>query len=46
MTDASDAELCWGLRGGGGDFALVTSLEFDLYIEAVIAPLPHAALTS
>ncbi len=31
VTDASDAELFWGLRGGGGDFALVTSLEFDLH---------------
>ncbi|WP_301174053.1 FAD-binding oxidoreductase [Actinomadura geliboluensis] len=35
VTGASDAELFWGLRGGGGDFALVTSLEFDLH------PAPH-----
>ncbi|NED58661.1 FAD-binding oxidoreductase, partial [Micromonospora aurantiaca] len=35
VTEASDPELFWGLRGGGGDFALVTSLEFDLY------PAPH-----
>lgn len=35
VTEASDAELFWGLRGGGGDFALVTSLEFDLH------PAPH-----
>lgn len=31
VTEAFDPELFWGLRGGGGDFALVTSLEFDLY---------------
>ncbi|WP_433517843.1 FAD-binding oxidoreductase [Nonomuraea sp. CA-143628] len=30
VTAESDPELFWGLRGGGGDFALVTSLEFDL----------------
>ncbi|MGJ6964139.1 FAD-binding oxidoreductase [Streptosporangium sp. G11] len=28
---ASDAELFWALRGGGGDFALVTAVEFDLH---------------
>jgi FAD/FMN-containing dehydrogenase len=27
----SDAELFWALRGGGGDFALVTAIEFALY---------------
>ncbi len=27
----SDAELFWALRGGGGDFALVTAVEFDLH---------------
>ncbi|MEV7006529.1 FAD-binding oxidoreductase [Streptosporangium sp. NPDC051022] len=27
----SDAELFWALRGGGGDFALVTAMEFDLH---------------
>ncbi|MEU6750717.1 FAD-binding oxidoreductase [Spirillospora sp. NPDC046719] len=31
VTDASDPELFWALKGGGGDFALVTSLEFDLH---------------
>ncbi|MET9213595.1 MULTISPECIES: FAD-binding oxidoreductase [unclassified Nocardia] len=27
---ASDPDLFWALRGGGGDFAIVTALEFDL----------------
>ncbi|TDD72138.1 FAD-binding oxidoreductase [Actinomadura rubrisoli] len=31
VSDTGDPELFWGLRGGGGDFALVTSLEFDLH---------------
>ncbi|WUI01448.1 FAD-binding oxidoreductase [Spirillospora sp. NBC_00431] len=31
VSDTSDSELFWALRGGGGDFALVTSLEFDLH---------------
>jgi FAD/FMN-containing dehydrogenase len=26
----SDAELFWALRGGGGDFGIVTALEFEL----------------
>ncbi|MFF0634524.1 FAD-binding oxidoreductase [Nocardia sp. NPDC004151] len=31
VTAESDPELFWGLRGGGGDFALVTAMEFDLF---------------
>ncbi|MEV6771689.1 FAD-binding oxidoreductase [Nocardia sp. NPDC051030] len=31
VTAESDAELFWALRGGGGDLAIVTALEFELY---------------
>src|SRR5690606_25219300 len=31
VTGESDPELFWALRGGGGDFALVTAVEFELY---------------
>ncbi|WP_245647059.1 FAD-binding oxidoreductase [Microtetraspora niveoalba] len=30
VTAASDPDLFWALRGGGGDFALVTAMEIDL----------------
>ncbi|MEU8174318.1 FAD-binding oxidoreductase [Microbispora hainanensis] len=35
VTAESDPELFWALRGGGGDFALVTAMELDLH------PAPH-----
>ncbi|TMR97915.1 FAD-binding oxidoreductase [Nonomuraea basaltis] len=31
ITADSDPDLFWALRGGGGDFALVTAVEFGLY---------------
>ncbi|MGW4965247.1 FAD-binding oxidoreductase [Nonomuraea sp. NPDC004186] len=31
VTADSDPDLFWALRGGGGDFALVTAVEFDLH---------------
>ncbi|MQY05167.1 FAD-binding oxidoreductase [Actinomadura macrotermitis] len=35
ITADSDPDLFWALRGGGGDFALVTAIEFELF------PAPH-----
>ncbi|GAA2277405.1 FAD-binding oxidoreductase [Nonomuraea roseoviolacea subsp. roseoviolacea] len=31
VTAESDGELFWALRGGGGDYALITSIELALY---------------
>ena len=31
VSAQSHADLFWGLRGGGGNFGIVTSLEFDLF---------------
>ncbi|MFD6197490.1 FAD-binding oxidoreductase [Mycobacteriaceae bacterium NPDC060252] len=36
VTAQSDPELFWAIRGGGGDFALVTAIEFRLYPAPVI----------
>ncbi|MGW3353092.1 FAD-binding oxidoreductase [Nonomuraea rubra] len=31
VTARSDADLFWALRGGGGDYGIITSVELDLY---------------
>ncbi|WP_214107260.1 FAD-binding oxidoreductase [Acrocarpospora catenulata] len=31
VTEDTDPDLFWALRGGGGDFAVVTSMEFELF---------------
>jgi FAD/FMN-containing dehydrogenase len=36
-----NAELFWGLRGGGGNFGIVTSFEYQLH---PVGPLLHAGL--
>jgi FAD/FMN-containing dehydrogenase len=36
VTAESDPELFWALRGGGGDFAVVTALELELYPAPVL----------
>lgn len=47
VTDATDPELMWGLRGGGGDLAVVTAVELDLFpatdLAAATLAFPGAA---
>jgi FAD/FMN-containing dehydrogenase len=48
VSEESDAELFWGLRGGGGNFGIAASLEFATHpLETVLGglvayPLPEA----
>ncbi|MGX6608211.1 SpoIIE family protein phosphatase [Micromonosporaceae bacterium Da 78-11] len=35
VTEAADPDLFWAIRGGGGDFGIVTAMEFALH------PAPH-----
>jgi FAD/FMN-containing dehydrogenase len=36
VTADSDPDLFWALRGGGGEFGIVTAVEFDLYEEPLV----------
>ncbi len=42
VTEESDAELLWGLRGGGGNFGIVTS--FTLRLNAIPVPMLTSVL--
>jgi FAD/FMN-containing dehydrogenase len=36
VTAESDPDLFWALRGGGGEFGIVTAIEIDLYEEPLL----------
>jgi FAD/FMN-containing dehydrogenase len=42
-TDDANAELLWGLRGGGGNFGVVTELEFQLH---EVGPVVYGGLAA
>jgi FAD/FMN-containing dehydrogenase len=44
VSSQSEPELFWALRGGGGNFGIATSLEFDLHAvgpDVVAGPIVH-----
>lgn len=41
VSAGSDPELFWALRGGGGDFAIVTAVEFGLFPGTLYAGALH-----